>query len=141
MRILSRAVRASVVSVAICAASVLPARAAFHLWSIQEVYSDTSGSLQFIELVDTFGGQNFVNGQAITADNSGNTQSHTFTIPGGTLGGSTFGHTLLFGTAGIHAAGGPTPDYIIPNNFLFTAGGSISFFGLNGGSYGALPTD
>jgi hypothetical protein len=48
---------------------------------------------------------------------------------------------LLFGTAGIQAAGGPAPDYIIPNGFLFSAGGSISFFGQNSGTYTALPTD
>jgi hypothetical protein len=48
---------------------------------------------------------------------------------------------LLFGTSGIQAAGGPQPDYIIPNGFLFQSGGSISFFGANSGPYTALPTN
>ncbi|MDB5333904.1 MAG: hypothetical protein JWP03_5055 [Phycisphaerales bacterium] len=118
-----------------------PARAAFHLWKIDEVYTNSTGSLQFIELTDTFGGSNFVNGQSIQVSNVGNTLTNIFTIPGSSLPGSTLNHTLLFGTSGIQAAGGPTPDYIIPNNFLFTGGGSISFFGLNSGPYSSLPTD
>ena len=122
-----------------------PAQAGFHLWSIREVYTDVSGSLQFIELVDTFGSQPFVNGKSISVANVGGTQTHTFTIPGSSLSGSTFNHALLFGTAGLQAAGGPAPDYIIPNNFLFQSGGTLSFFGGagggGGGPYAALPTD
>src|SRR3954469_21701422 len=34
-----------------------PVQAAFHLWTITEVYSDATGSLQFIELVDNAGFQ------------------------------------------------------------------------------------
>ena len=115
-----------------------PAQAAFHLWQIREVYSDSSGSLQFIELFTSSDFQNDVGGQQISVT-SGTT--HTFTLPGGSLGGSTSGHALLFGTAGIQAAGGPAPDYVIPSNFLFTGGGTISFFGANSGPYTALPTD
>jgi hypothetical protein len=130
----------------LCAATMIPspARAAFHLWSIQEVYTNSSGSLQFIELVDNdqFGGfQNFVNGQQINVSNAANTLTNTFTIPGSSLPGNTLDHMLLFGTAGIQAAGAPAPDYIIPDNFLFSGGGSISFFGANSGPYSALPTN
>jgi hypothetical protein len=119
----------------------IPARAAFHLWNIDEVYTNSSGTLQFIELTDSSGGQNFVNGQQIQVSNTGNTLTNTFTIPGSSLPGNTFNHSLLLGTAGIQAAGGPAPDYIIPNGFLFAAGGTISFWGSNGGAYTALPTD
>ncbi|HEY1381938.1 MAG TPA: hypothetical protein VGF55_34385 [Gemmataceae bacterium] len=137
-----------------CAVALIPspARAAFHLWSIQEVYTNSSGTLQFIELTDTppfdpgppFGGfQNFVNGMTVNVSNTGATQTNTFTVPGGPLPGDTFGHTLLFGTSGIQAAGAPAPDYIIPDGFLFQSGGSVSLFGgiTNSGPYTALPTD
>ena len=120
------------------------AQAAFHLWSIREIYTDASGSLQFVEMVDNSGGQNFVGSQQISVANVGATQTHNFTLPSGNLPGSTLGHTLLLGTAGLAAAGGPTPDYIIPNNFLFSAGGTINFWGTSGNSpltYSALPTD
>ena len=115
-------------------------QAGFHLWTLREVYTDNSGSLQFIEMFDpTFGGQQFVSGFTISVTDVGNTQTHNFTFPGNAPGDS-FNHALLLGTAGLQAAGGPTPDFIIPNNFLFGAGGSISFFNASG-PYTALPTD
>lgn len=118
-----------------------PARAAFHLWNVTEVYSNSSGSLQFIELSDTSGGQNFVGGQSINIVSGDGNTTHHFSLPAGSLSGSTLNHHLLFGTAGIQAAGAPKPDYIIPDGFLFTDGGTLSFFGANGGGYAALPID
>ena len=120
--------------------SATPSKAAFHLWNLQELYSDSTGSLQFIELFTTFDSQQFVGGQQISVSNVGNTLTNTFTLPSN-LPSSSSGKSFLFGTAGLQAAGGPAPDFIIPNNFLFTAGGLISFFGTNSGSYTALPTD
>lgn len=120
--------------------SATPTNAAFHLWQLQELYSDSTGSLQFIELFTTFDSQQFVAGQQISVSNIGNTLTNTFTIPTN-LPGSSANKSFLFGTSGLQAAGGPTPDYIIPNNFLFTGGGTINFFGTNSGSYTALPTD
>ena len=117
------------------------AQAAFHLWTIREIYSDASGDLQFIELFTTSGFEQFVNGQQINVANVGKTITHSLTLPGGALPGSTANRALLFGTAGLQAAGGPAPDYIIPSGFLFPAGGSISFFGANSGPYTAIPTD
>src|SRR5262249_40362208 len=100
---------------------------------------DASGSLQFIELVDNFGGQEFVFGQTFQVFNTGATLSHSLNFTNN-LPSDSFGHHLLLGTASIHAAGGPTPDFIIPNNFLFTAGGSLNFYNASG-TYTALPTD
>lgn len=117
----------------------LPVHGAVHLWSLNEIYSNNTGTLQFIELRDTSGGQNFVGLQQIQVTNGVST--NTFTIPNVTLPGSTFNHNLLFGTAGIQAAGGPAPDFIIPTSFLFTGGGTITFFGQNSGPYTALPLD
>ena len=115
------------------------AQAAFHLWTITEVYTDSTGNLQFIELVDNFGGQNFIGGQGFQVSNVGNTLTHTYTFPT-SLPSDGAGTHLLLGTAGIQAAGGPAPDFIIPNNFLFAAGGSFSFYNASG-AYPALPTD
>jgi hypothetical protein len=117
-----------------------PAQAAFHLWNIREIYTDTSGSLQFVELFCTFGSQQFVGGQQIRVANVGGSATHTFTIPSN-LPGDTANHTFLLGTSGLQAAGGPVPDFIIPSNFLFSGGGTITFFGANGGAYTSLPTD
>jgi hypothetical protein len=115
-----------------------PAQAAFHLWNIREVYSNASGTLQYIEFFTGFSSQQFTGGQQVTISSGG--QTHTLTLSTN-LPGDTLNHAFLLGTAGLHAAGGPTPDYIIPDGFVFSAGGTISFFGANGGAYTALPTD
>jgi hypothetical protein len=127
-----------------CAATLAPspARAAFHLWELQELYTSSTGSLQFIEMRNLSNFENFVSFQSIMVTNQAGTQTNTYTIPAGSdLPGDTANMSLLFGTNGIEAAGGPAPDFIIPDNFLFPEGGSILFFGQNSGPYTALPTD
>jgi hypothetical protein len=117
-----------------------PVQAAFHTWRIREIYTDASGTRQFIELFCPDSGQTFVNGQQITVSSGGST--HTFTLDHGLPGGAdSFNHALLFSTSGAQAAGAPAPNYILNDNFLFAGGGTISFFGANSGSYTALPTD
>ena len=131
-------------SVVLCASTMIatPARAAFHLWNLQELYSNSSGTLQFIELFTTSNTQtNFSVVRSIAVSNVGATLTNTFNLPIGNLTAPTANRSLLFGTAGLQAAGGPVPDYIIPNNFLFTGGGSVAFFGANSGAYTALPTN
>ena len=120
-----------------------PAQAAFHLWSIREIYTDSSGTLQFIELFTSDFSQQFVGGQQIISRNVGNTMHNTFTIPSGSnLPGDSANHAFLLGTAGIDSSGGPAPDFVIPNNFLFAGGGTITFFGTPSTvTYSALPTD
>lgn len=138
------ALRGLVVCVAVLAGAMATpsARATFHLWAINEIYTNNTGTLQFIELRDTFGGQNNIGGRQIDVTNLANTITNSFSIPfGDTLPGNTLNRSLLFGTAGLQAAGGPAPDYIIPDSFLFSAGGTINFFGINSGGYTALPTD
>ena len=114
------------------------AQAAFHQWNVREIYSNASGTLQFIELFCPSAGQTSLGGQQISVASGGTT--HSFTIPGN-LSSDSLNHALLFATAGAQAAGAPAPNYTLPNNFLFTGGGTISFFGANGGAYTILPTD
>jgi hypothetical protein len=123
---------------ALAAIIALPSQAAFHLWQIRELYSNSSGDLQYIEMFCPASGQTFVNGQQISV--SSGVSSHLFTLNHG-FSGDSLNHALLFGTAGIQAAGAPAPDYVLPNGFLFTPDGSISFFGANGGPYSSVPTD
>jgi hypothetical protein len=125
------------VSAAIFAA---PAHALFHFNSIEELYTNASGTLQYIQLYSASGDQQFVSGLQIQVVNEGGTQTHSLTMPND-LPGDTTDKFWLIGTAGIDAAGAPTPDFIMPNNFLFIGGGTINFFGANPGSYDDLPTD
>lgn len=129
-----------IVAAGVAACVTCQAQAAFHLWAISEVYSNASGTLQFIEFQTTFGSQQFIGAHQVMVSNIGNTLTNTFNIPTN-LPSDSANRRFLIGTAGIQAAGGPAPDYIIPNNFLFTAGGAINFFGTNSGSYTALPVD
>lgn len=142
-RKMSSAIRGLICWAAVFAASMAfapRAQAAFHFWALQEIYSNNDGTLQFIELSTTFSNQQFVNGQQISVSNVGNTLTNMFTIPTN-LPGDSANRTFILATAAVQSFGGPVPDYIIPNGFLFTAGGSVAFFGTNSGPYTALPTD
>ena len=117
------------------------AQAAFHLWTIRELFTNLDGSQQFIELFCPFAGQTVIGGQQISVTDQSNTITHTFTIPS-SLASDTTNHAYLIATSGFAAApGAVTPNATIPSGFLFPAGGTISFFGSNGGPYTALPTD
>src|SRR6266404_1257462 len=60
--------------------AVTPVQGAFHLWNIREVYTDASGTKQFIELFTSASSQTFVGGQQIRV--SDGVTTHTFTISG-----------------------------------------------------------
>ena len=118
-----------------------PAQAAFHLWSIREIYSNGGGTLQYIEFFTADFSQEFVAGQQIISRNVGNTLQNTFTIPSN-LPGDSANHAFLIATASFQATAGFAPNYVMPANFLFTAGGTIDFFGTPASvTYAALPTD
>jgi hypothetical protein len=96
-----------------------PARAAFHLWQVKEVFSTSDGSVQFVEMFDSFGGETLVNGFTLKANSDGNIK--TFTFPSNITG--TPG-SMLIATSGFGSlSGGVTPD------FTFNQGGvSGTFF-------------
>jgi hypothetical protein len=124
--------------VAILALSGAQAQAAFHLWSMNELYSNADGTVQFIELVALSGGQEFLFGHSLSASGGGVT--HTFPFPAD-LSGDTSGKTMLIATQGFAALGIVTPDYIVPNNFFFQGGGSVNFANVDIWTHPALPTD
>ena len=116
-----------------------PAQAAFHAWTIREVDTDASGTLQFIEFFTSADGQQFVGGQSISVSSDGS--NHVFTIPSH-LPGDTAGHAFLVGTASITNFGSPVPNYVMPSNFLFAGGGTLLFSSAEiGGAYTNLPTN
>src|SRR5436190_3664549 len=47
------------------------AQAAFHLWQAKEIFTNSTGSVQFIELHDNFGGENSVTGFTLTSNSDG----------------------------------------------------------------------
>ena len=136
------------------AALALPAQASFHLWYVNEAFSNADGSIQYIELKAAAAGQEFVRGHSIRVTQGGTTHSYTLTtdLPGDTAdstggydgyyGGSTTYKSMLIGTQGFAALHGVTPDYVVPNGFLFVDGGTINWGeGSDTWTYASLPTD
>src|SRR6185436_10444972 len=103
----------------------LPASAAFHLFTINEAYSNASGTLQYVELTALAGGQQFTQGHTLVSSAPGQ-PTRTFNL-GSNLPGDTSGRKMLFGTAGLQAAFGVAPDYIIPDGFLHTVAGTLNW--------------
>ena len=128
------------------ALAALPSRAAFHLWIVSEFYSNADGTVQYVELQALSGGQQFLNNAVrLTSTNVGATQTNTFTF-NRDLSGDTAGKRMLVATAGFDSLGIATADFIVPNGFLFPAGGTIAFAPNPVGApydtvtHGALPT-
>ena len=130
------------------------AHATFHLWRITEIYSNADGSVQFIELTALASGQQFLAGHQIQSLQTGS-QTRSFTFPanlpgdtasvsggGGYYGGETYTDykSFLIGTQGFAALNVVTPDYIVPNGFLFTSNGTVNFADYEVVSYASLPT-
>jgi len=95
-----------------------PAKASFHLFDIQEVFSNGDGTVQFIELFTTFGNQQFLTGHTLTFQINSTTQS---SVVLSTLPGDSANKTFLIGTSTLETLYGVRPDFVIPANYL-TAG-------------------
>jgi hypothetical protein len=115
------------------------AQATFHLWQITQVYSDPTGTVQFIDLFTDTNGQNFLSGHTITSD------SNSFTFPTDLPSGGTANHFFLIATPGyLTISGAPAPDYVLPsNNWFSLSSDTINYAGVNSLTFtpGQLPTD
>jgi Ca2+-binding RTX toxin-like protein len=97
---------------------------AFHLFHIAELYSNSDGSVQYIELLGETDGQPFLVGHTITVQgDSLNEYQFTDNLPSS----STAGKSMLLATQKFADLGVVTPDFIIPEDFLFIDGGTITF--------------
>ncbi len=115
-----------------------------HTWDVHEIYSNASGTIQFIELWEADGGasEEALPGHTITSL----TVPHSFTIPPPVLTTPTTRKRVLFATAAFAALpGAPTPNYIIASSFLSTVNDTISydnpFWDDTTYTAGELPTD
>lgn len=119
-----------------------PAFASFHLWQITKVYSNASGTVQYIELFTTSPDEEFVGGHTITSSN------HSFTLPSNlpaTPGHTTANQHFLLATPGYFALSGvPPADYNLGvNNFFRLNFDVINWAGVSTFSFdfGVLPLD
>lgn len=117
------------------------ATAFFHNYNINELYSNTDGSLQFIELINgNVNGEMFSAGQLLTVTQGG--ASHSFTFPSNLPSSATANTTVLLATQSFADLAIVTPDFIIPAGFLFIDGGKLNLGTavFDSITYAALPT-
>jgi serralysin len=111
----------------------------FHLYDIDEIFSNADGTVQFIELSTSSNFENQWGGETITVSQGGTT--HSFTFPNNLPSEATANTSVLIATQGFADLGIVTPDYIVPAGFLFTSGGTVNFAGFDSVTYAALPSD
>lgn len=120
---------------------VVSAQAGSHTWDVNEVFSDSTGNVQFIELVEANGTPNetAVPGHTMTST------ANNFVIVGAALVAPTSNKFYLIGTAAFAALpGAPTPDATMPVSFFSTlAAETVTYVPWDAMAWGAgvLPTD
>ncbi|HVO90113.1 MAG TPA: hypothetical protein VMV45_16350 [Casimicrobiaceae bacterium] len=117
-----------------------PAFASFHSFVIEQLYSNADGTVQFIVLHETQGlpAQHW-SGHTLTSTHAGVTKTYTFAtdLPSS----STANKRVLVGTAGFAALDLIAPDFVVPDRFLSTDGGTVNYAGVDEVTYASLPTD
>jgi hypothetical protein len=117
------------------------AKAGSHTWEVWEVFSNADGTVQFVEIKETHGGtaETGLGGHTMISHPSGNTKSmHNVT------GNTAFTYYLLGTTAFAALPGAPTPDEIIPANFIrLSTDTSMEYSFTNTATWtlGAIPTN
>lgn len=112
---------------ALCA---LPAHAAFHLFRIDQVYSNADGSVQYVVLRESTG-SNFENfwkdNDVFLEATSAAAGVQRFPFPANLPSTATASKSVLVATSGFAALGLVAPDFTIPNGFVPRAGGSLRY--------------
>jgi hypothetical protein len=118
------------------------AHAAFHLFRIEQLYTNADGTVQFVVLREAAGvnGENLWAGQRLLATNSAGAQT-AFAFPSHLPSANTANRRVLVATPAFASLGLVTHDYTIPANFLPISGGTLNYAGVHQITFGPLPTD
>jgi hypothetical protein len=119
--------------------TVSPSQAAQHLWRLSQVFSNASGSVQFIQLGCPDAGENNLGTFGVTS--SGHSFSFVTNLNGAM---STANAWVLIATAGFGSLPGAiAPDYTLPVTSFFSTGGDTLTYagGVDTWTFGAVPTD
>lgn len=109
------------------AAGAAPALATFHLIRVNEVFSNASGTLQFVELIAISDFQTNLAPTRVVAANADSSLANLvfdFVTSFPLLDN---GETILLATAGFQAAAGFAPDFVIPDGRIFGTNGRVAF--------------
>jgi hypothetical protein len=90
-----------------------PAFATFHLWQIEEIFSNADGTIQYVEFSTTFDNQHLMQNHVLRSL-MGATVQHDFTFPSNLGSNLTGNHFMLVATPAFAATAGITPDYVLP---------------------------
>jgi hypothetical protein len=118
--------------------AVAPSRAAHHLWSISQVYSNASGSVQFVQLHCPEAGENSIGPFGVSS------HSKSFSFVNNLPPNSTANSWILIATPGFAGLPGAiAPDYVLPSgNFFSTGGDTLNYAsGTDSWTFGMVPTD
>lgn len=118
-----------------------PATAASHQWRFNEIFSNHDGTVQFIEMKECCGfvAETQLHGKWILLVDAAN----QFDFPYN-LNGNTANRHLLLATQGFaDLPEAPTPDFIIPDNFLPLGDDTLQYWFYDNAtwSYSGLPLD
>jgi hypothetical protein len=129
--------RLAVLATVVGLVAATSAEAGHHLWDFTEIFSNASGSVQFVELFTADNNEQGVGAFTVTAG------ANTFNFVTNLSTSATANTWILIATSGFGSLpGGITPDYIIPGSFFSTGGGTLNYAGgTDVWSYGTVPTD
>ncbi|MEO7156393.1 MAG: hypothetical protein ABI039_02455, partial [Vicinamibacterales bacterium] len=110
---------------------VTPVPASFHTFVIDQIYSNADGTVQYVVMRETLGaaGGNLWSGHSFKSTHAGVTRTLPFAVdlPSGATGNK----RVLIGTQGLADLGFIVPDYVMPNGFLATDGGTLDYAGVD----------
>jgi hypothetical protein len=113
--------------------------ATFHLFHIEQIFSNADGTVQFVVLFTGADGQNLWSGQTLTTQGAQGMRS--FTFPSNLPNSATGNKRVLVASEGFAALHLVTPDYTVPNRFLPLGSGTVNFAGVDQVVYSSLPSD
>ena len=123
--------------------SIAPARAEFHLFRIDQVFSNADGTIQYVVMLESTGsnGEGFWRNKTLeTTDLAGMKREISF--PSDLPSQVTASRKVLIATSGFAALNLVTPDFTIPSGFIPVGGGKLDYAsGIDQITFGALPTD
>ena len=122
------------------AAAAAPVSAAFHLYRIDQVFSNADGNVQYVVMHTTSNGESFWSGQLLRTTSAAGVAKQ-FSFPSNLPSTATANRSVLIATAGFAALGMVTPDFTIPERFIPTDGGTLDFAGVDQITLPALPGD
>ncbi|HEY3242579.1 MAG TPA: hypothetical protein VGM03_04430 [Phycisphaerae bacterium] len=118
------------------------AYAGSHTWKVNELFTNASGTVQFVELHESNGtpGEYFLAGHFVSSTATG----HSFTFPSNLVPPTSNKYLLLATPAFAALPGAPTPDYLFAAGsvpFFSTSADTVHYYFYDAMTFTSIPTD